>query len=261
MYLRDVESYVSTFKGGKMKRLIIILILFICNPVSGGQKLMVLTEDWPPFNYKENNRIVGISTDLVIAALNKAGLEYTLHLYPWKRAYQVTRDATNTLLFTTSRTKKRETLFKWIGPLFSRKIVMYKLKSRNDIHINSLEDLKKYQLGILRGGSVEEYLRTKGFQNQVHYQCVAKEKQNILKLFANRIDMIPGSDMSMAFRMKNTPYKFSDLQSAFVLIDEGGYYVAINNKTSDTIVNRIQTAFDQLVHDGLRQKIVQKYLE
>jgi len=244
-----------------MKHIIIILTLFICSAASGSQKLMVLTEDWPPFNYKEDNSIVGISTDIVIAALNKAELAYTLHLYPWKRAYQVTLDHSHTLLFTTSRTKQREQLFKWIGPLFSRKIVMYKLKTRNDIHINKLEDLKKYKLGILRGGSVEEYLQSRGFQSKIHYQCVAKEKQNILKLFANRIDMIPGSDMSMAFRLKNTPYKFSDLKNAFLLIDKGGYYIAINIDTPDDIVNRLQTAFDQLVHEGLRQKIIKKYLE
>jgi len=73
--------------------------------------------------------------------------------------------------------------------------------------------------------------------------------------------MIPGSDMSLSFRLKNTPYKFSDLKNAFVLIDKGGYYIAINIDTPDDIVNRLQTAFNQLVHEGLRQKIVQKYLE
>ena len=243
-----------------MKRLLFILTLFVCSSAFGGQKLMVLTEDWPPYNYIKNDNIVGISTDLVIAALNKAELDCTLQLYPWKRAYKVTLETPNTLLYTTSRTKKREKLFKWVGPLFSRKIVLYKLKSRDDIQVNSLEDLKKYKLGILRGGSVQEYLQSKGFQSQIHYQSVAREKQNLLKLFAKRIDLIPGSDMSLAFRMKNTPYKFTDLKNAFDLIDQGSYFIAINIDTSDRIVNRLQMAFDQIVKVGQRQNIIQKYL-
>jgi len=234
-----------------------IIILTFTLPCLAFEKIVVLTEDWPPYNYKKNEKIVGISTDLVITVLNKAGFDYNLEIYPWKRAYFETLKNPNTLLYTTSRTKNRENLFKWVGPLFPRQIVLYKLKTRNNIIVNNIKDLKKYRLGILRGGSVEEYLKSLQFTN---YESVTKEIQNILKLFAKRVDLIPGSDISMAFRMKETKYNFSDLKKEFILIDQGGYYIAINKSTSDKIVNKLQNTFKSLNRDDLINKITKKYL-
>jgi polar amino acid transport system substrate-binding protein len=180
-----------------------------------------------------------------------------LKLKPWKRAYQDTLETPNTILFTTSRTEKRENLFKWVGPLFPRQIVLYRLSSRQDIQVHHLDDLHQYRLGVLRGGSVEEYFNSKGI---VNYQTVGKEVQNILKLFVGRVDLIPGSDISMAFRMKETPYKFTDLKKVFVLIDEGGYYMAINKRTPDEVVIKLNEAFTSLIEEGFRQKVSTKYL-
>ena len=102
-----------------MKVIALSIAVFFCLSVQAfsDEKLTVLTEDWPPFNYKENGKVVGISTDLVLATLVKAGFAYEIRMYPWKRAYQITVGTPNTILFTTSRTTIREKLFKWVGPL------------------------------------------------------------------------------------------------------------------------------------------------
>ncbi len=245
-----------------MKATALLIVVFLCLPLQAfsDEKLTVLTEDWPPFNYMEDEKVVGISTDLVIEALKRAGYAFEIKMYPWKRAYQTTIETPNTILYTTSRTEIRENLFKWVGPLYPRQIIMYKLKKRTDIVVNSIDDLKIFQLGILNGGSVQEYLSANGFKNREHYQTVATEHQNLMKLFKNRVDLIPGSEMSMAFRMKDTPYNYSDLQNAFVLIDKGGYYIAVNKNTSDQIVHRLQTVFDALIDEGLRGQITMRYL-
>ena len=245
-----------------MKLIALSISLFVCLSAQAfcDEKLTVLTEDWPPFNYKENEKLVGISTDLVIATLARAGFSYKIKMYPWKRAYQSALRTPNTILYTTSRTEVRENLFKWVGPLFPRQIIMYKLKKRADIIIKNLDDLKNYQLGILLGGSVQEYLTLHGFKDEEHYQTVVTEHQNLLKLFKGRVELIPGSEISMAFRMKDMPYRYEDLQKAFVMIDEGGYYIAVNKNTSDQIVERLQTAFDNLIDEGLREQISMKYI-
>lgn len=246
-----------------MKKIIVFTLIVIisqCPSFSLAQKVVVLTEEWAPFNYTVDGKVVGMSTDLVVAALNKAGLEYELNVYPWKRAYKSALETTNTLLYTTSRTEKREKLFKWVGPLYQRQIILYKLKSRKDIVVSDIESLKDYKLGILLGGSVEEYLQAQGFKRKKHYEAVSKESQNIPKLFAERVDLIPGSDISMAFRMKDSPYNFGDLEKAFVLIDQGGYYLALNVNTPDNIITLLQSKLDDLVADGMREKITRKYL-
>ncbi|MFW5498154.1 MULTISPECIES: substrate-binding periplasmic protein [unclassified Maridesulfovibrio] len=227
---------------------------------SAGDRLTVLTEDWPPYSYESDGRVEGLSTDLVVQTLSRAGLEYSLRIKPWKRAYKETLRKKSTLLYTTSRTEQREKMFKWVGPLFPRKIVLYRLKKNKHIVVNSFDDLRKYKIGVLRGGSVEEILKARGFELGCNYDEATTNKQNILKLFLNRIDLIPGSEVTMAHRMKSTSHRFSDLEKAFVLVDQGGYYIAINKETPDDVVKRIQGAFDSLVAEGGRERVIKTYL-
>ncbi|ACS79456.1 substrate-binding periplasmic protein [Maridesulfovibrio salexigens] len=238
------------------------LALYFMSIVSAfaGDRLTVLTEDWPPYSYESDGRVVGLSADLVVQTLARAGFDYSLNIKPWKRAYKETLSNKATILFTTSRTEQREKMFKWVGPLFPRKIVLYRLKRNKHIVVNSFDDLRKYKIGVLRGGSVEEILKARGFEQGCNYDEAATNKQNILKLFLNRIDLIPGSEVTMAHRMKSTSHKFSDLEMAFVLVDQGGYYIAVNKETPDDVVRRIQGAFDSLIAEGGRDKIIKTYL-
>ncbi len=238
----------------------VIALTVVCSSSLKANEINVLTEEWAPFNYIADDKVVGMSTELVEAVLARAGLEYNLKIYPWKRAYKIALETANTFLYTTSRTAQREELFKWVGPLYPRQIILYKLKSREDIIVGDLEDLKNYKLGVLLGGSVEEYLLAHGFESNTHYEAVPKEAQNITKLFAQRVDLIPGSEVSMAFRLKNSPHSYDDLEKAFVLIDQGGYYLAVNIDTSDEVVDLLQNELEVLIKEGMRNRITQKYL-
>ncbi len=238
----------------------VIAVAVVYSSSIRANEINVLTEEWPPFNFVVDDKVVGMSTELVEAVLSRAGVKYDLKIYPWKRAYKLALENANTFLYTTSRTEKREGLFKWVGPLYPRQISLYKLKSRKDIVVRDLKDLKNYKLGILLGGSVEEYLLAQGFESNKHYEAVPKEALNISKLFGQRVDLIPGSEVSMAFRLKDSPYSFNDLEKAFVLIDQGGYYLALNTETSDELVNLLQQKLEVLIKEGMRNRITQKYL-
>lgn len=80
-------------------------------------ELNVLTENFVPFNYMENNEITGFTAEIVDILLEKTGIQPwrgKILLWPWKRAYQTALEEDNVLLFTTTRTPERETLFKWV---------------------------------------------------------------------------------------------------------------------------------------------------
>ncbi|NDV23782.1 ABC transporter substrate-binding protein [Desulfovibrio sp. JC022] len=241
--------------------LLILSILFLNSVAAfGAEKITALTEEWAPYSYEENGKLVGLSVDLVVQILNRAGIEHELSIKPWKRAYNETLKNKNTILFTTSHTDKRKDLFKWVGPLFPRRVVLYRLKKNAHIKVNSFEDLKRYRIGAVRGGAVEELLISKGFKHGINFDEADSGKQNILKLFMGRIELIPGSEISIAHRMKSTPHKLNDMEQVFTLINKGGYYIAVNKETSDELVARIQKAFDSLIAEGARDKIIKEYL-
>jgi len=224
------------------------------------QKLQVLTEVWAPYNFIENDKPVGLSTELVKAVLQRANIDYELKILPWKRAYLYALNQPNTLIFTITKTRAREKIFKWIGPIYPRKAYFYKLKNRTDIKVKNFEDLKKYHIGVLDGGNTQASLIEKGFENNVNLFSVINAKQNILKLFKGRIDFTIGSDAKFIFQLKNSEFKFENLEKSILLSDEYSYYLAANINTPDDVVNKLQTALDQLISEGVRDDIWRKHM-
>lgn len=58
---------------------------------------------------------------LVVLTLSFSTLVYSqeIRIYPWSRAYVTALEEENSAAFMTVRSKKRENLFKWVGPLAS----------------------------------------------------------------------------------------------------------------------------------------------
>lgn len=224
-----------------------------------GQNLTVITEEWPPFNYTDKNgQIVGYSVELVKAAIEQAGIKYDLVMMPWARGYHLALKKPSTAIFTTTRSAQREPLFKWVGPLYSKQTILFRLKSRNDIIIKSLEDARHYKIGVVRGGANEEYLKANGFTSEL--DAASTDAQNIEKFFNRRFDLLPG-DALTTLNMKNMPYNFSDLEAAFVLIEGVEYSIAFNKDTPGDMINRIQAGLDAVVEKKLKETLSIKYLQ
>ena len=245
-----------------MKKIIaaIFYICFLPN-ISLAGEIKVVTEDWPPFNYQKNGQIVGMSTEIVMATLHDAGIKADLELFPWARAYKMAVTDKNVLIYTITRTAERENLFKWIGPFAERVIFLYKLSKREDIEITSLDDIKKYKLGLLRDDATHQFFIERNFIKKIHFDLTSSEDSNIKKLFYGRVELIPGNEIALAFKVKELGFDFRRLEKAFLLIDSGGYYMAFSKPTSDDIYERVKSSFHKLESEGKINDIKNSYLK
>ncbi len=77
--------------------------------------LIVYTEDYPPFNYaKPDGSVGGLATERVRQVLDAAGLKYEIKIVPWARAMNYARSKPNALIYTITRTPRREYGFDWL---------------------------------------------------------------------------------------------------------------------------------------------------
>ena len=220
------------------------------------EQVTVLTEEWKPFNFEFDNKIRGISTDLVVLALDASKLSYELKLQPWQRAYHTTLNKPNTFLFTTNRTPSRENLFKWIGPLIIQDMTYFTLSERDDVVVTTLSKLKNYKLGAARGGSVHNYLKEQGFAVGKELETYTTELQAVRMLESGRVDMIPGSSITRYSLEKLL--KKGKLKKVYTL-RVGEYYIAANLETPDKIVSRMQQELDKLIDAGERERLIKEY--
>lgn len=74
----------------------------------------------------------------------------SLGIYPWARAYQMAQDAPNVLIYSIGRNEQREALFKWVGVIAPYDVYLYRLKSRPEVKVLSMNDIRNYRVGAVR---------------------------------------------------------------------------------------------------------------
>ena len=241
----------------------LIFLILSCNSLFA-EKLTLYTEEFPPFNFTQNEKSIGISTQVVEAVMKKAGFEYTIISLPWARAFKISQSKPNSFIFSISRRPKRENLFKWVGVIAPSTHSVFALKNRTEIKIDKIEDMKKYEIGTSIKDSREEYLISKGFILS-SFQRVAGDTaylQNYKKLKRKRIDLWPAPDAVMDYIVKkegDQPNKV--LKKVFILseISTNGFYMAASLSTKDIVVDKIRMTLEEFKKTKEYKIILQKW--
>jgi len=244
-----------------MKLIIFSLCIFVLSIQA--EKISIVTEEYPPYNYFKDNHIIGMSVEVVHAVAKEADIKFTHEIFPWARAYLMARRDKNTLIHSIGRSKKRENLFQWVGIIAPAKFCLISLKNRDDINIKSLKNLKNYKIGAVRDDIQEKYLINNGFEREKHIITVNKQQQNFDLLIKKRIDMwatveltgyhITRENHYQPNKLLQTKYCFDDLSSE-------GTYMAFSKNTAKSIVLKFKQALQKIKNDGTYDRILRKYL-
>jgi len=246
-----------------MKTIAIILGLFwSLAGFASAETLQVVGTEYPPFTYTmPDGKPGGFSFDLLRAVFDELKIEATFALYPWKRAETMLSEEPNTLAFL-ARNEKREALYHWVGPVYPRSLYLYRLKSRPEIQLNTIDDVKPYKIGVVRGyASVTEILNAGVPQNNL--EEVANDTLNIKKLFERHLDLIPNNDMVLANLLRKEGHALDEVEKAFAITPEGKsyFYFGLSKTTDAAVAQQLQQALDAMKQNGEYDKILQQYLQ
>ena len=242
----------------------IAIFVMSVGPAGAKDAVTIFTEEFPPFQYSENSKIVGASAEIVEAIMAIANVSYEVKSYPWARSYALVQEQPNTMIYSISRRPAREKLFKWAGIILPSRYSVFSLKNRPEVKINALEDMKKYRIGTTIEDARETYLVDKGFELDKFDRISGKNANalNYMKLKHKRIDLWPMPD-AVAFHIAKGAgdNPTAVLQKVFPLeeISKGGYYLAANLKTDPTLFAKIKTALEKFTKSGAYEAILKKW--
>lgn len=118
-----------------LAKIISFLILYSAQVnASEDDKLIVLTEEWAPYNYMEDGQLTGFSVEIVEHLIRDLGANATLELYPSMRASYMLNHEPRRLFISMFKTKEREDQYQWVGPLVDSSIYFYKKKGNPVSH-------------------------------------------------------------------------------------------------------------------------------
>lgn len=218
--------------------------------IKADETLQVVTENWRPYSYEENNKVKGSATKIIRKVLKQANIQHKIRVYPWARTYKIATEEKNVLIYAIARTPERENMFKWGRPITAPdNTYLYKLSERKDIIINELNDAKQYQIGVIRKSVYHQFLLKHGFSDNL--QVVPRQGLNHKKLLVKRIDLWAEGESNLHAEIQGTVpnESFNRFKKAFLLF-RYPYYMAFSKKTSDEIVDKVNAAFDQLKEEN-----------
>ena len=251
-----------------MKRVIPLLVLLITqfsNAYSQTlDQIQWMTEEFPPLNYTEDSVRKGLFVDVLKAMWAKLGVEKLpedIEVLPWARSYMLLQNVPGTALFATSRTAQREDLFKWVGPINVQPISIIAKKEKN-YDFTSIEAVNQ-QLADARLGGVREdsgsqyFLENAGDPDLL--VTVSGGDLLVKMLEADRVDAIAYLYNVAIHLMKTNNIDTSKYELVYKLKPDAQGWYAFHKDTDQSIIDQLQSAFDELVEDGTISRIDQKY--
>jgi polar amino acid transport system substrate-binding protein len=234
-----------------------ILLALIALPAKA-EHITIVTEHLPPYNFLEDGEALGMSTEVVQAALDAAGHTYEIRFMPWARAYQIALTKPNTLVYSIARTTEREALFAWVGEIAPFGASLYQRADQPVIKLNELSDARLLQVGVYRGDAKEAVLRKNGFQN---LQTTEDDHLNLRKLMLGRIDLIAIDDSVIGPLLAEEGIASNKVRRTLGIDEVSGHlYMAFHKETDPDLVISVQRGLELIKENGQYEQILNQYL-
>ena len=230
------------------------------------RQLQALTETLPPLNYEQDGRVTGFSSELLDLMAAEAGLVVQKQVLPWGRAYDRATQPGPTLLYSLARTPEREALFRWVGPIGPRRILLYRWADRTDIQPKTLDDVRGYRIGSTLESAATKSLLRQGFAlipsegAAAGLELAVNDALNMRKFVARRFDLLVSLDWAAAFNAKNAGVDPADLVPVLVLDDSQSYWYGLNLSVDAEVARKLNLALQKVRGDGRYALLRQKYL-
>ncbi|MBB3167334.1 substrate-binding periplasmic protein [Simiduia aestuariiviva] len=215
-------------------------------PVAQLNQLVFISEDYPPYNHLEDGTASGWAVELLVAAsvsMNSPVNKTDIQFKPWARGMHETLNGNRRVLFSTSRTPERESLFKWAGPIVEEHVALVAKKSRH-LQVTSVEQLRPLRFGVVRDDVTNEFLAPLKLNSS--QLALGNNVTSIARMLqANRIDVWPVAPATAWAILEKIDLKPGDYEVVAYLKASTLYY-AFSADVDDALVAEFQDTLDQL---------------
>lgn len=235
-----------------------LLVLHPFPAVASLAGLTFITEEYPPYNYRRNERLEGLSIELLERIFAETDTDLSrddVHFYPWARGYETALSEPNTVLFSTTRTEQREDLFQWVGPIATDRVTLIARRD-HDIQLDDIDDViaGRYRIAVIREDIGAQKLQAAGVPGEQIHAAISNVSA-LRMLERGRVDLWAyGEDVAFSL-MHEEGLPTTDFAPALT-ISESDLYYALNRDTDPRLVQRMQAALDQLQSRGVVSEIL-----
>lgn len=235
-----------------LKSLVLFLMLVVSSLTFAKEKLYVGTNaEFPPFEYLDKGDIVGFDIDLVKAIGNKLGMDVVIKdmsfdgLIPALETNKV-----DVVIAGMTATDERKIAVNFSNPYYTANQIIILKDDNKDI--KTFDDLNGKLVGVMLGFTGDVVVsEMKNVESKKYNASFAA----IMELQNNKIDaVVLDSETALNYLKNNKGLKLADTSG-----EPEEYAIAISKKNTE-LLNKINTALDELKKDGTYESLLKKYM-
>ena len=232
----------------KLSILLFIISSFTLHKNTFSQENEILTiyaEPFEPFIIEKNTELNGPYIDAFkkISLLNN--IKYKLINVPIRRAINEVRNKKNICVFAANYSPEMAETALYVSKLSKMEIWAFSLKSKKNIKIRKISDLKKYHVGAIDISEIRDILSLNG----INYTSIFHSSSGLKMLISNRFDVLI-SDINIDIQYKNDSQKIKKL----IPIISVEKWLICNQNSDITLIKKLKTAFvGGLFSDSVRE--------
>ncbi|MCP3925847.1 MAG: transporter substrate-binding domain-containing protein [Desulfobacterales bacterium] len=164
----------------------LLLLLINTSTASSKMKIILTTQNWPPYQVYENEILTGSAVQVVKCVLRKMEQPYEIKVFPWKRAQRMVERGEAHGFFSASQNNIRNQYAKISYSIASQKWNWYLLKE-NPMNPADESFKKKASVTAMFGSNMLLWLKKNGYKILGH----TRDTELLIKLLVHkRVDAI-----------------------------------------------------------------------
>lgn len=229
---------------------LVFTVFFHCFGACAQNNTIVFLTD----EHKEGGYLEAITT----AALQRVGYKTEIHYVPWARALKTVMEGQSEALMSAYYTEERAEKMMYTDSIGQTEIVFFARKGA-DITYATLEDLKPYRIGMIRGAAISAEFDASDYLQK---EEVSSPDLNIKKLLNDRIDLFVEQRQVVLNYLRN---QFPEHLDAIVALEPplsvSKYYNAFSKAypNYEEKVQDFNRGMEMIRSDGTYQDIMRKY--
>lgn len=210
--------------------------------------------NFPPYNFVDDNRVVGLDAEIVAALVKQAGAEVAFEPQPWSRVQDMLeRGEVDAAFQFVGRPDRFEKYF-MIGPHRLGHTV-FAARSGRSIPVQDVNALRGYRIGAVRGYTYGPAFD--GATDLTKDTTAGDNLQLVRMLAAGRVDLIIGDREALSHfaRQAGLHTQMQVLQPAFAEVPR---YIAVP-RNRPAIAARLEKALAELRRNGGLMAILKRW--
>ncbi len=222
-----------------------------------GRRLVGVSEVWGRYLAPQLPES-GFLVALTARALSESGYTLDFSLYPWARALAMAKNGSADLLVGAYRTEERLSWFLFTDAVAEVPDSLFALRDRG-ISYRTLEDLKPYTIGVVRGAAHGTAFDGASFLRKEPSDSTLR---NVQKLVGGRVDLIAGPRENILEALES---HFPEHRDAVVALDPplqvNSLHIAVPRALQDApaIIEALNRGLARLRSDGTYARLEERY--